>query len=118
MQRASELSADALWGDISSRLRDALNDTTYSTWFSDAEPGSLDGQSFVLFVPNDFTRDWIEGHFRGLLEAIVRDTTGDDRDVRIVVKEIPSSTPAVAHELRAPAAARQVPGWFQSEIHI
>ncbi len=102
MQRASELSADALWGDISSRLRDALNDTTYSTWFSDAEPGSLDGQSFVLFVPNDFTRDWIEGHFRGLLEAIVRDTTGDDRDVRIVVKEIPSSAPTVAHELRAP----------------
>jgi chromosomal replication initiator protein len=105
VQRASELSADALWGDISSRLRDALNDTTYSTWFADAEPGSLDGQSFVLLVPNDFTRDWIEGHFRGLLEAIVRDTTGDDRDVRIVVREIrvsSAATPAVAHDLHAP----------------
>ena len=103
MQRASELSADALWGDISSRLRDALNDTTYSTWFSDAEPGSLDGQSFCLCVPTAFPRDWFEGPFRGPLAAIVRDTTGDDRDVRIVVREIPSSTPAVAHELRAPA---------------
>ena len=101
MQRASELSADAFWGDISSRLRDALNDATYSTWFSDAEPGALDAQAFVLLVPNDFTRDWIEGHFRGLLEAIVRDALGDERAVRIVVRELPASVPAT-HELRGP----------------
>jgi len=102
VQRASELSADALWGDISSRLRDALNDATYSTWFSDAEPGSLDGQAFVLLVPNDFTRDWIEGHFRGLLEAIVRDALGDERAVRIVVRELPTSASPATHEVHAP----------------
>ncbi len=102
MQRASELSADALWGDISSRLRDALNDATYSTWFSDAEPGTLDDQAFVLLVPNDFTRDWIEGHFRGLLEAIVRDVLGDERAVRFVVRELPATAPPAAHELHTP----------------
>ena len=90
MQRTPGLSADTLWGEISSRLQDALNDATYSTWFSDAGPGSLDGQTFVLLVPNDFTRDWIEGHFRGLLEAIVRDALGGDRALRIVVREIPA----------------------------
>jgi chromosomal replication initiator protein len=89
---------DAFWGDISSRLRDALNDATYSTWFSDASPGSLDGDAFVLLVPNDFTRDWIEGHFRGLLEAIVHDALGDERVVRIVVREIP----AESRDLQAP----------------
>ena len=109
MQRASELSADALWGDISSRLRDALNDATYSTWFSDAEPGSLDGQAFVLVVPNDFTRDWIEGHFRGLLEAIVRDALGDERVVRIAVRELPASGPPAAHELRVPPRPTRSP---------
>ena len=98
MQRTSELGADALWGEISSRLRDALNDATYTTWFSDAGPGTLDDDAFVLLVPNDFTRDWIEGHFRGLLEAIVRDALGGERAVRIVVPELP----AAARELRAP----------------
>ena len=73
--------------DISSRLREALNDATYTTWFSETGPGTLDDEAFVLLVPNDFTRDWIEGHFRGLLEAIVRDTLGDERAVRIVVSE-------------------------------
>ena len=101
MQRASELSADALWGETTSRLRDALNDATFTTWFADTEAGSLDDQAFVLLVPNDFTRDWIEGHFRGLLEAIVRDALGDERAVRIVVRELPAA-PAVARELHAP----------------
>ena len=98
MQRTSVVSADALWVDISSRLREALNDATYTTWFSEAGPGSLDADAFVLLVPNDFTRDWIEGHFRGLLEAIVRDALGDERAVRIVVRELP----APARELHAP----------------
>jgi chromosomal replication initiator protein len=98
VQRTSESSADALWVEISSRLRDALNDSTYTTWFADAEPGSLDEEAFVLLVPNDFTRDWIEGHFRGLLEAIVRDGLGGERAVRIVVRELPA-----APEARTPA---------------
>jgi chromosomal replication initiator protein len=96
------LSADALWGEISARLRDALNDATYTTWFADAEPGPLDGQAFAVVVPNDFTRDWIEGHFRGLLEAIVRDALGDERAVRIVVRQAPAAAPPSARELHAP----------------
>jgi chromosomal replication initiator protein len=87
VERAPELSADGLWTEVSARLRDALNDSTYSTWFAGAKAGKLDRDSFVLAVPNDFTRQWIEGHFRGLLEAAVRDTVGEDRDVRIVVRE-------------------------------
>ena len=88
MQRASELTADGLWSEVSGRLRDALNDATYTTWFSHAAPGTLDDEAFVLLVQNDFTRDWIEGHFRSLLEAIVRDSLGAGRPVRIAVRDL------------------------------
>ena len=30
-----ELTAEDLWDDVSARLREALNDTTYSTWFGE-----------------------------------------------------------------------------------
>ncbi|HXV33174.1 MAG TPA: chromosomal replication initiator protein DnaA [Gaiellaceae bacterium] len=86
------MTSDALWVEVSTRLRDALNDATYTTWFAEAGPGALDDSSFVLVVPNDFTRDWIEGHFRGLLEAIVRDSLGDERALRISVRELPAAT--------------------------
>jgi chromosomal replication initiator protein len=80
-----ELSADTLWSEVSKRLQDALNETTYRTWFGEAQGEALDDETFVVTVPNDFTREWIETHFRGLVEAAVRDTTGLERRVEITV---------------------------------
>jgi chromosomal replication initiator protein len=84
---AQELSADGLWADVSARLKDALNDGTFQTWFSEAEAERLDDETFVVKVPNDFTRSWIEGHFLGLLQAAVRDSLGADRAVRVAVDD-------------------------------
>ena len=104
MDQTSELTADGLWSEVSGRLRDALNDATYTTWFSSASAGTLDDEAFVLLVPNDFTRDWIEGHFRGLLEAMVRESLGADRALRIAVRDLQPS-----RELRLPPAAPRSP---------
>ncbi|MGH3014350.1 MAG: chromosomal replication initiator protein DnaA [Gaiellaceae bacterium] len=98
------MTADALWSDVSARLRDALNDSTYTTWFSQAAAGDLDGEGFVLVVPNDFTRNWIEAHFRGLLEAMVRDSLGAERPVRVAVREHQQ-----VQELRSPPPAPRSP---------
>ena len=80
-----ELTAESLWGEVAGRLRGALNDTTYGTWFGEAQGLELEGDRFVLAVPNDFTRDWIEGHFLGLIGAAIRDVTGEDRPVELRV---------------------------------
>jgi chromosomal replication initiator protein len=88
VERSIELSAEGLWTEVSSRLRDALNETTYRTWFAGARGGELHDDGFAVSVPNDFTREWIEGHFLGLIQAAVRDTLGQDRGVRIIVREV------------------------------
>lgn len=92
MEQARESSAEAVWAAVSARLRDALNDSTYQTWFAEAHAEEADGDIFVLSFPNDFTRDWIEGHFLGLLEASVRDVVGREQPVRLAVREIVAET--------------------------
>ena len=87
------LSAEDLWTEVSERLRSALNESTYRTWFSDAEGLDLSDESFTLRVPNDFAREWIEGHFLGLIDAAVRDATGDERRIELVVKEAGGDEP-------------------------
>jgi chromosomal replication initiator protein len=82
-----ELTAESLWSEVAGRLRGALNDTTYGTWFGEARGLELEGERFVLAVPNDFTRDWIEGHFLGLIGAAIRDVTGTERPVELRVSE-------------------------------
>ena len=87
MEHQIELTAESLWSDVSGRLRGALNDTTYGTWFREASGVELSSDRFVLGVPNDFTRDWIEGHFLGLIGAAIRDVTGSERPIELRLVE-------------------------------
>src|SRR4029453_549299 len=81
-----ELTAEGLWSEVSGRLRGALNETTYRTWFDHVEGLELNDDGFVLAVPNDFTRDWIEGHFIGLIGAGGGDAPGHERGVQLSVR--------------------------------
>jgi chromosomal replication initiator protein len=78
-----EPTAVAIWEGVSARLRETLNETTYTTWFGEAGPGELTEDGLSIEVPNDFTREWIEGNFLGLIRAAVRDSVG--RDLRVVL---------------------------------
>jgi chromosomal replication initiator protein len=92
-----ELTAESLWGEVSSRLRGALNETTYRTWFDDVAGEELSDEAFVLRVPTDFAREWIEGHFLGLIKAAVKDSIGQERRVGLRVVEergLPEPLPA------------------------
>jgi chromosomal replication initiator protein len=83
VEHTTEPTAERLWNDVSGRLREALNETTYATWFGDASAGDLSDDTFSLVVPNDFTREWIEGHFLGFVKAAARDALA--RDVRVIL---------------------------------
>jgi chromosomal replication initiator protein len=85
VEHPTELSAESLWDEVSSRLRGALNETTFSTWFEKARGSALTDSDFTIAVPNDFTREWIEGHFLGLIKAGVRDVIGSETRVHLRV---------------------------------
>jgi chromosomal replication initiator protein len=90
-----ELTAESLWAEVAGRLKGALNTTTYRTWFAGADGANLTDDEFVISVPNGFTREWIEGHFLGLISAAVRDTTGHEREIRLTVANKPELQPSV-----------------------
>ena len=73
LEGTSELTAEGLWSEVARRLGEALNETTYQTWFADVRGLEVSDDTFTVSVPNDFTREWIEGHFLGLMKAGVRD---------------------------------------------
>ncbi len=105
MEHQVELTAEDLWEQVSGRLRGALNDATFGTWFADARGAALSDGAFTLAVPNDFTREWIEGHFLGLIRAAVKDATGHERHVQLTVRDV--ARPAVAAPLDG--ASREQP---------
>jgi chromosomal replication initiator protein len=116
LQHPAETRADDLWTAIAGRLRDTLTDTTYDTWFGQARPHSYSGGQLVVEVPNDFTLDWIEGHF---LDVVARAAAGDavtkEASVTFAVGERPPLARPTAPERAAEPAQPQPPATAQRE---
>jgi chromosomal replication initiator protein len=110
VENAVEPTAAQVWEHISRQLRETLNDTTYATWFGEVGAGELTADVLTLTVPNDFTREWIEGHFLGFVRAAARDGLG--REVRIVLTVSEGAPAAVevggAVEAGGPVVRREV----------
>jgi chromosomal replication initiator protein len=106
VERLSEPTPDSLWDAISARLRETITETTYDTWFAHAEPRALGDGRLEVTVPNDFTRDWIESHFRGVVSGAARETLGRDVAVAFTVAERQRSAQAAQ---AAPAAREREP---------
>ena len=102
------------------RLRDTLNETTYETWFAAAGGGSLNDGVFVVVVPNDFTREWIENHFLGLLRAATKDSLGREVRVALTVAETPVE-PVEPVRPTSPTSSSATPGDAargEPEVHV
>jgi chromosomal replication initiator protein len=96
VEKPIELTAEGVWNEVSGRLREALKGNTFSTWFGEVEATQITDSEFVLAVPNDFTRDWIDSHFVDLISAVVEETAGE-RNVRLVIREprVEEAPPAI-----------------------
>ena len=66
---------------------------------------ALTDDAFTLAVPNDFTREWIEGHFLGLIRAAVKDATGHERRIHLSVRDDGAPEPG-ADALEQPVRSR------------
>ncbi len=95
MEHATETTGDDLWSTISAALRDTLTTSTYETWFGQAEPRSLSDGRLVVEVPNDFTREWVEGHFLDLVSRAAADALGREAVVTFAVAERTAARDAV-----------------------
>ena len=99
MEHPAETRSDDLWNAIAGRLRDTLTDTTYDTWFGQARPHSISAERIVVEVPNDFTRDWIEGHFLDVVMRAAADAGAKGAAVSFEVAERPVQRPPAAERV-------------------
>ncbi len=66
----------SIWETSVGRLREQVSKEIFDTWFQGISLEELNDSDAKVRVPNRFYRDWIRDHYKGLLEQILRDTTG------------------------------------------
>jgi chromosomal replication initiator protein len=92
LEHTTELTAETLWSEVSTRLKGALSDTSYNIWFAEVSGLGLSDDAFVLGVPNEFMQEQIEDKYLGLIHAITHDVMGRDCRIQLTVVSAPEST--------------------------
>jgi chromosomal replication initiator protein len=98
-----EEQAQTIWQRAKATIRETLSTSTYEIWFENADAAGLDGGTFLLSVPNDFTKSRIESRFLPLIEDSLQEVVGEEVPVRVVVnpsankgKQAPSDSPSLS----------------------
>ncbi len=88
-----EVSPAELWRDALRRIEGHLNKPTMESFLKIMRPIGLQGDAFVLAVPNRFAKEWVEQRLMAVIREALRGAVGRSIDVRVTVSEAPSPLP-------------------------
>jgi len=82
-----------IWDEARIHLKAHLNEPTYRLWFVRSVPVELSDSRFVLGVPNDFAKDWVEKRFIELIGQSLEEVLGAPVEVVVVVDDRAAAVP-------------------------
>ena len=68
-----KLNHETVWREVKETLALELPSHAYSTWVEPISPIAINDTDLVLEVPNQFFFEWIESHYRAIIESAVKD---------------------------------------------
>lgn len=84
-----------VWAQALKRIEGTMEYAPYMTWFHDTT-ATYDGDRLIVHCPNDFTKEWLYGHYSHVILNAVEQVTGNDK-VKIGFQSFAS--PAESHYL-------------------
>src|SRR6267142_415457 len=68
--------AGDVWQGALEKIQTHISSQTFETWFRSLGPLDFDGSAMVLEVPSQFYVDWLDHHYRGLIESSLAAVAG------------------------------------------
>jgi chromosomal replication initiator protein len=108
-----EPSAEKIWGVAQQQLRSMLSADTFNLWFAPLRAVSLDQNTLVLNVANDFCEVWLKDNYMGLLQDVLGVASGQKLAIKFnvangtvtAVPPGPPSPPSTSPPTKVKAAA-------------
>ena len=79
-------SAESVWIDCLSFIKDNIKPQAYKTWFEPIKPVKLSGEALTIQVPSKFFYEWLEEHYIKLLRVALVRQLGNDAKLIYDVK--------------------------------
>tara|TARA_Y100000588_G_scaffold43028_1_gene40942 strand:- start:54 stop:1418 length:1365 start_codon:yes stop_codon:yes gene_type:complete len=75
------------WLQASETLRTMVNADLFNLWFDPIRPGSINEDTAVLIVPNDFCAVWLKDNYLELLQDVLAHITGKKLNIQLEINE-------------------------------
>ncbi|WP_100332692.1 chromosomal replication initiator protein DnaA [Bacillus xiapuensis] len=76
-----------LWNKVLASIESKISKPSFDTWLKSTKAYSLQGNSITIAAPNDFARDWLEGHYSQLISGVLGEITGEQLAVKFIIPE-------------------------------
>ena len=78
---------EKIWLQASETLRTMVNADLFNLWFDPIRPGSINEDTAVLIVPNDFCAVWLKDNYLELLQDVLAHITGKKLNIQLEINE-------------------------------
>jgi len=113
-----QASAEKIWEFAQQHLRSMLSADTFKLWFESLRAVSLDGNTLVLEVSNDFCEVWLKDNYMGLLQDVVALAAGRQIQIKFKVGSTSGNgAPAQAAVAAAPKPKLAEPAAEKNSQH-
>src|SRR3954453_10236774 len=86
-----EQAAQGVWARVTEKARSELPESSFTMWFSEVRPTSLEGDVLQLGVPSEYVREWLVRHYLPLIQTVASEAVGSPLRIHVVT-EPPSET--------------------------
>ncbi|MBS3886965.1 MAG: chromosomal replication initiator protein DnaA [Dethiobacter sp.] len=77
-----------IWQATLDKIEKKMTKPSFETWLRTTRPVSLTDDTLIISVPNDFTRDWLQGRYAGLISEALKDVSSKNYQVHFITPRI------------------------------
>ncbi len=105
--------AELTWSKCLSLIKENVTDQTFETWFNGTQGHCLEDRTLTVNIPNGFAFQWLEGHYRDLVNKAVLQVLGDDyRVIYSVAPQYLEEPPAATTKYKQDPASQLNPHYI------
>ncbi len=80
-----ERTAAEIWTECLCLIQQRVTPQSFTTWFKPVEAVKLEGRQLTIQVPSQFFYEWIDQHYRSVIEGALSECLGDGARVQYAV---------------------------------
>ncbi|GIN59645.1 chromosomal replication initiator protein DnaA [Lederbergia ruris] len=74
-----------LWDQVLLSIEKKVSKPSFDTWLRLTKAHKLQGDTMIVTAPNEFARDWLEGHYTELLAGLLYEIIGEELHVKFII---------------------------------